>query len=286
MVRTVIVLLLLLVAEPCFAQKNVFNPAFGFYHVVKNGGYKITVVPNSYNHEQTLKVDTNAILNASDLTDIKENYDSEGRPVINLHLNTKGSGKFRLATGKYTGDRIAIIVQGKVIMAPVVQSEIAGGQVEISGGFTVPEAALIARHIRIEVRANERSETDRRTIAVQHRIRDLDYALLTGDTALLKDLLSDQLRFIHSNGWEQTKKAAIADLVSGKLDYTHIEITKWPLVKLSAGGADVTRALSVRGKVEGTAFEVMLQVKESWVYRQGKWILLYRKSEKIHEEDD
>ncbi len=40
----------------------------------------------------------------------------------------------------------------------------------------------------------------------------------------LNQLLHEQVNYIHSNGWVQTKKEVIEDLKTGKLNYTQIEI--------------------------------------------------------------
>src|SRR4051812_7067196 len=49
-----------------------------------------------------------------------------------------------------------------------------------------------------------------------------DRALVSKDSAALKQLLSDDLSYGHSNGWIQSKKDVIGDLYNGKLTYKAI----------------------------------------------------------------
>ena len=50
--------------------------------------------------------------------------------------------------------------------------------------------------------------------------------LVQKKTDSLQTFLDERLTYIHSNGWVQTKKDLINDLLSGKLSYDKIEIEK------------------------------------------------------------
>lgn len=47
------------------------------------------------------------------------------------------------------------------------------------------------------------------------------------DTTRLSDLLDDQVYYIHSNGWKETKKEILNNIISGKLKYHQIEVTEY-----------------------------------------------------------
>jgi SecD/SecF fusion protein len=65
-------------------------------------------------------------------------------PQINFTLDSKGSAIFAEVTRENIGRRMAIVLDGELITAPVINSQIPGGRAVISGNFTVREAHEIA----------------------------------------------------------------------------------------------------------------------------------------------
>ena len=75
-----------------------------------------------------------------------------GRPpqyAISIEFNAGGAKKMRAATANHIGKLVAILLDGQVIMAPVLQSPI-GASAEITGTFTRTEAERIVRGIEIQ----------------------------------------------------------------------------------------------------------------------------------------
>ena len=70
-----------------------------------------------------------------------------GQPQVSLQLNDEGSQLFADITKRNVGKTVAIYLDGLPISAPVVQTEITGGQAVISGGFTPQEAKLLATRL-------------------------------------------------------------------------------------------------------------------------------------------
>ncbi len=64
--------------------------------------------------------------------------------AVYLEFNDEGAKKFADITAKYLGKPIPIVLDGKVISAPVVQSVITGGRAVITGKFTLDEAKKLA----------------------------------------------------------------------------------------------------------------------------------------------
>lgn len=81
-----------------------------------------------------------AILDGTMLTDAQVGYDQNNRPVINFSLNSEGAQIFGDFTGKNVGKRLAIVLDGKVYSAPVINERIGGGSGQISGNYTTQEA--------------------------------------------------------------------------------------------------------------------------------------------------
>ncbi len=88
------------------------------------------------------------ILDGSMLTDAQVGYDQNNRPVINFTLNSEGAQVFGDFTGKSVGKRLAIVLDGKVYSAPVINERIGGGSGQISGNYTTAEANDLAIALR------------------------------------------------------------------------------------------------------------------------------------------
>ena len=65
---------------------------------------------------------------------------------ISVKLNAAGADKMRQATEAHIGKPLAILLDGQVIMAPVVRSSV-GGSAMLTGHYTRPEAQRIADRI-------------------------------------------------------------------------------------------------------------------------------------------
>src|SRR5690554_5335814 len=70
-----------------------------------------------------------------------------GEPVVNFTLDRAGARQFADMTRNNIGRPLAIVLDDKVITAPVIRSEI-GGSGEISGDFTTREASELALLLR------------------------------------------------------------------------------------------------------------------------------------------
>ena len=76
------------------------------------------------------------ILDGSMITDARVAFNQNNQPVINFTLNSEGARIFGDWTGKHVGDYLAIVIDNKVLSAPVIKERIGGG----SGQITVNDA--------------------------------------------------------------------------------------------------------------------------------------------------
>ncbi|WP_304235448.1 protein translocase subunit SecDF [Phocaeicola plebeius] len=70
------------------------------------------------------------------VTDAKDEYDQFNKPCVSMSMNTEGSRRWATLTKKNIGKEIAIVLDGYVYSAPRVNSEITGGNSQITGNFT------------------------------------------------------------------------------------------------------------------------------------------------------
>ncbi|MCE5211414.1 MAG: protein translocase subunit SecD [Deltaproteobacteria bacterium] len=74
--------------------------------------------------------------------------DRFGNPTISLTFNSQGADDFERITGENVRKRLAIVLDGVVHSAPVIQEKISGGNAQISGNFTLDEARDLAIVLR------------------------------------------------------------------------------------------------------------------------------------------
>ncbi len=72
----------------------------------------------------------------------------QGRPVVSFRFDTAGGKRFGDTTRDNVGHLLAIVLDGKVISAPVIREPILGGSGVISGSFTTEEANDLALLLR------------------------------------------------------------------------------------------------------------------------------------------
>tara|TARA_R110002096_G_scaffold4167_2_gene19704 strand:- start:1199 stop:2785 length:1587 start_codon:yes stop_codon:yes gene_type:complete len=87
------------------------------------------------------------IVGGESLVDAQPNF-QDGQPVVSFRFDTVGAQKFGRATQQNVGKPLAIVLDGKVISAPVIRDAILGGSGIISGTFTTQEAQDLALLLR------------------------------------------------------------------------------------------------------------------------------------------
>ncbi len=82
-----------------------------------------------------------AVITGEMLVDAHPTTDGRtGQPVVSMRFDPTGSRRFGETTSANVGKRFAIVLDGKVISAPVIQEPILGGTGQISGNFTISSA--------------------------------------------------------------------------------------------------------------------------------------------------
>jgi preprotein translocase subunit SecD len=79
------------------------------------------------------------------LTGAQQGFDPKtNEPVVTIQFNSEGATKFARMTQANVGKLFAIILDGQIISAPVINEPILGGTSQISGNFTVESANQLA----------------------------------------------------------------------------------------------------------------------------------------------
>ena len=83
------------------------------------------------------------------IVDAKDEFDhTTGRPVVSMSMNTEGARLWAALTKANTGKAIAIVLDDAVYSAPMVHGEIAGGNSQISGNFTIEDTKDLANTLK------------------------------------------------------------------------------------------------------------------------------------------
>ncbi|MBI3128870.1 MAG: protein translocase subunit SecD [Candidatus Tectomicrobia bacterium] len=96
-----------------------------------------------------LIVKREALLTGDNLTDARvEIGDRFNQPYVSVAFDSLGAQTFDRVTAANVGKRLAIVLDGVVYSAPVIQERISGGRAQITGSFTIEEARDLAIALR------------------------------------------------------------------------------------------------------------------------------------------
>jgi len=98
--------------------------------------------------ETPIVVQRQAVLTGEAITDASISFDQFNQAYVGLTFNARGARDFERITGENVRKQMAIILDGVVYSAPVIQERISGGRASITGNFTEAEARDLAVVLR------------------------------------------------------------------------------------------------------------------------------------------
>ena len=109
----------------------------------------VNFVKGNYFELYALKADNGAPSMAGDvIADARDDFDQYHNPIVSMTMTTMGSQDWAKLTKKNLKKCVAIVLDGFVYSAPVVQTEITGGTSQISGQFTIEDTKDLANVLR------------------------------------------------------------------------------------------------------------------------------------------
>ncbi|WP_353067397.1 protein translocase subunit SecD [Arcanobacterium hippocoleae] len=184
-----------------------------------------------------------AEIQGTNLTQASSNLavDQQGNPsggwAVSMSFDQAGADKFGEITGRIYNlpapkNQFAIVLDGRVISAPVPHGAIVGGQAQITGNFTADEAATLANQLsfgslplNFEVQSEEQ-------ISATLGISQLEAGLIAGLIGLLL-IVAYMVWQYHALGWI----AVLSILLSTGLSYFVICLLSWTMgYRLSMAG--------------------------------------------------
>lgn len=133
--------------------------------------------------------------------------------------------------------------------------------------FLVPAAAATAQSnpVFLAITASQQARFD---------------AMTAKDTLALRELLTDDLLYVHSNALVENKSQFLQDIASGKLIYE--KITPQPAkVRLYGKIGIADGKINVKGQLNGAPFEIVLIYTAVYRKVKGKWLLTSWQSTRV-----
>ena len=108
-------------------------------------------IPNSSTGRagQKYLIEKRVLVSGGDLVDAQPDFDQRSNePIVSFRFNSAGRAQVRRGDQQNVGKPFAIVLDNKVISAPVIHEPIPGGSGQISGNFTVQQANDLAILLR------------------------------------------------------------------------------------------------------------------------------------------
>ena len=105
------------------------------------------LLPSDSDDGQFYVVEKRVMVSGELLETAQASFDQNNRPSVSFTLNASGAKRFGRVTGANIGRPFAIILDGKVVSAPTIQSQIFGSG-QITGNFSVAETNELALILR------------------------------------------------------------------------------------------------------------------------------------------
>ncbi|MCL2260521.1 MAG: protein translocase subunit SecD [Fibromonadales bacterium] len=115
------------------------NFVWGYDYEVQSNGNKLKML---YLLKRRVEMDGKEIASAKPQR-LSEGFDA-GQVGVSLRFKGIGPKKFASVTGNNIGKKMAIVLDGQVMSAPVIKDRIPGGEASITGSFTFEEAKRLA----------------------------------------------------------------------------------------------------------------------------------------------
>ncbi|WP_048645557.1 protein translocase subunit SecD [Nitratireductor soli] len=126
-------------------------------------------------------IEDRVALSGERLSDARAGFDQQtNAPIVLFRFDTAGARQFAKITTENVGRPFAIVLDGKVLSAPVIQQPITGGSGQISGNFSVAEASDLAALLRAGALPAPLTVIEERTVGADLGADAIEKGLKTG----------------------------------------------------------------------------------------------------------
>jgi SecD/SecF fusion protein len=130
---------------------------------------------------QKFQILSRAALSGDHLTDARVSFNqNNNEPVVSFRFDTTGAQRFAEITRANVGQPFAIVLDNKVLSAPVINEPITGGAGQISGNFTVQSANDLAALLRAGALPAKLTVVEERTVGADLGADAISVGIMTG----------------------------------------------------------------------------------------------------------
>ncbi|MEB2843393.1 protein translocase subunit SecD [Endobacterium cereale] len=150
-----------------------------FHLLGQQGEPGVTMIPDEQG--QQYPVLDRVELSGDHLTDARAAFEQQSqRPIVSFRFDSSGAARFAQITQANVGKPFAIVLDNKVLSAPVIQTPITGGQGQISGSFSVQEANTLGALLRAGSLPAKLTVIEERTVGADLGSDAIEMGLFTG----------------------------------------------------------------------------------------------------------
>ncbi len=113
-----------------------------------NPGAGNQILPSLDDEGVYYTVESAPVVTGEELVDAQPSFDQNNTPAVSFRFNPTGARKFGNYTAGNIGSPFAIVLDGEVVSAPVINQHIPGGSGIITGRFSVEESTNLAILLR------------------------------------------------------------------------------------------------------------------------------------------
>jgi preprotein translocase subunit SecD len=144
-------------------------------------GYKVYAADESDRGAGSYLLQEAPVVSGEDLVDAQPGFDSRtNEPIISFRFNQSGARKFGRFTKDNVGSPFAIVLDNKVLSAPVIREAILGGSGQISGNFSVESANNLAIQLRSGALPTKLTIVEERTVGPSLGADSIDAGEMAG----------------------------------------------------------------------------------------------------------
>jgi len=172
--------------DPTHLRKLLGSTAKMNFHLLAKDRYGSTLhesvmtLPDA-NGTTKYQVGRQTMLSGDRLSDASVTFDQQtGAPVVSFRFDSAGGKRFADITKKNVGRALVIVLDGKVLSAPVIQEPILGGSGQISGNFSVEEATMLSALLRAGALPAPLTVIEERTVGPDLGSDAIEMGLYTG----------------------------------------------------------------------------------------------------------
>ncbi|WP_420962792.1 protein translocase subunit SecD [Brucella sp. IR073] len=141
----------------------------------------VSILPDAKDPNIKYPIDDQVALDGSRLTDARAGFDpNTSQPMVSFRFDSVGARQFADITSKNVGKPFAIVLDGKVLSAPVIREPITGGSGQITGNFTVEDTVTLSALLRAGALPAPLTVVEERTVGPDLGADSIKMGLYTG----------------------------------------------------------------------------------------------------------